>query len=256
MTTRRVVWLLAAVIVLAGAAVLVPASPYYLPKWLASPRHYGGQPVRHWLNNLDSPDKEVRTEAIFSLGMIGAHAPEAVPRLAVILIEDPSHEARIEAALALSKMDPVSRGAVAELGQALTDKHYLVRMNAARALFRLKAEAHPAIPQLIKAYEDKSNQTNIGIFPHTIQELVILTLGSAGAGTTDTVPTLLAALEGADTDGLRRVSATALGHVGPQARTAVPQLKKLLDDKDEDVRLAAEEALARITGEAPVKKKS
>ena len=42
----------------------------------------------------------------------------------------------------------------------------------------------------------------------------------------------------------------ALGGIGPDAKEAVPALKALLADKDEDVRAAAEEALSKIESKA------
>jgi HEAT repeat protein len=49
---------------------------------------------------------------------------------------------------------------------------------------------------------------------------------------------------------LRNHAATALGNIGPAARTAVPALTRSLRDADEEVRGEAAEALGRIGGEA------
>jgi HEAT repeat protein len=243
-----VVWLLATILVLAGAALLIPESPYYLPNLFSSSRHYDGYSARHWIKATASPDHEVRNHAIFALGAIGAEAGEAVPLLATILVEDSSARLRSQAALALSKMDPASRLAVTELGQALADEHPLVRMNSTLALFRLRREARPAIPALIKASREKSNQTDLGAFNFTIQELVILTLGRAGAGTTDAFPTLLEALKGADTDRMRQTVTQALGDVGTEAKPAAPLLREMLKDKNADLQNAARKALEKIEG--------
>ena len=50
-----------------------------------------------------------------------------------------------------------------------------------------------------------------------------------------------------------RAGRQTLGDLGPEARDAVPLLKKMLDDPHEDVRKTATEALAKIQGTAPSK---
>jgi hypothetical protein len=45
----------------------------------------------------------------------------------------------------------------------------------------------------------------------------------------------------------RKKGARGLGELGPAAGVAVPELEKLLDDPDEQVRRAAGDALARVT---------
>src|SRR2546421_5137422 len=135
MTKRRVLWGLVAVVVLAGTAVMVPASPVYLPKFFSSAGQYDGHSTHYWIKALDSPDPEVRYQAIFALGAIGDEAGEAVPALSTIMVEDADVEARHQATLALSKMVPASGTAVPELAQALEDRETHVRMSAAIALF-------------------------------------------------------------------------------------------------------------------------
>jgi HEAT repeat protein len=45
----------------------------------------------------------------------------------------------------------------------------------------------------------------------------------------------------------RKKGAKGLGQLGPVAGAAVPQLEKLLDDPEEEVRKAAGDALSRVT---------
>src|SRR5262249_53048787 len=142
MRRRRAVGRAVAVVLLLSAlAVLTPGSPVYLPIFFSSAGQYGGHSSRHWVNALRSPDAQARRQAAPALGAIGGEAGEAVPALSPLLVEDPDRTVRIEAALALSKMAPASRAAVPELGQALADEEPFVRMNAALALLRLRAEA-------------------------------------------------------------------------------------------------------------------
>jgi HEAT repeat protein len=250
MKRRRVVWVVIGVLTLAAVAVLIPGSPVYLPELLTAGGQHNGRSTRQWVNALDDPDPNTRKQAIFALGAIGSKAERAVPKLATIMVEDSDREARIEAALALSKMDPVSKAAVAQLAKALEDQEPMVRMNAARALFRLKEEARPAVPAMLKALADDENLTNARAFTVTVHELVALALGRATAGTDEGVPPLTDALKKAATMEIRVSLIRALGEVGPAAQAAVPLLRPLLQDKDRNIKEAAEESLRKIEGEA------
>jgi HEAT repeat protein len=250
MTKRRAVWLGIALLVLPAFAVLIPGSPVYLPTFFATGGRYQGQPTRHWIASLDSGEAQARYQAIYALGAIGAEAEEAVPALAKILTEDPDHEARHQAAMALSKMDPASRAAAKALARALADAEPIVRMNAAIALFRLRAEARPAVPALIQALRDESNQTNLGTFHATIQEMAALALGRASGGSPSAVGALTEVLTADCTEETRIAVARALGEIGAPARSAAPLLRAMLRDQNLEVRQAGREALVQIGGAA------
>jgi HEAT repeat protein len=47
---------------------------------------------------------------------------------------------------------------------------------------------------------------------------------------------------------VRKKGAKGLGELGPAAGAAAPELEKLLDDPEEEVRKAAGDALSRVTG--------
>jgi HEAT repeat protein len=247
MTRRRVLWLVvAAASVLAVVAVLIPGSPIHVANWFAPLAQHEGRSTRSWMKELNNPDAEVRRQAIFSIGAIGPDAGDAVPALAAILRDDDDPAIRSEAALALSKMAPASRGAVEALAGALKDELPLVRMNAAIALLRLGEEARPAVPAMIEALADPTNRTNTGRFHATIQEMVAIALGRASAGTTEAVPALTEALKKAHTREVRISMVRALGEVGEAARDTKPLLVPLLDDRDREQCKVTEEALRRM----------
>jgi HEAT repeat protein len=50
---------------------------------------------------------------------------------------------------------------------------------------------------------------------------------------------------------VRRQAAIALGHIGPDARPAIPALQKVSRDPDPLVRKAAQQALKQIRGREP-----
>jgi hypothetical protein len=248
MNRRRVLRLVPPIVLLGGALILIPGTPLYVVNWVNSSAQYQGHSTHYWVQALDSPDAEVRHEAIHALGAIGPAAAAATPTLAAILVEDPDRHARREAALALWKMDPDPDIAVPALARALEDKEPWIRMNAAIGLFRLRGGTQAAIPVLIRALQDKQNKTNLEEFLFTIQEMSALALGRASAGSPLGVPALVAALKGADTDSMRRTAARALGSVGAEAQAAVPLLRAMLNDEDVAAREAAEEALQKIEG--------
>lgn len=253
MTKRRALWLAAILVVLAAFSVLVPASPAYLPELVSRGyfgHYYDGHSTGYWTDALHDSDAEVRHHALAALGAMGSDAGEAVPALAVVLLEDPDNENRSRAALALSKMAPASRAAVPALVVALRDEEPFVRMNAATALFQLRIGAHDAVPALIAAFQDDCNSRELPGFWVSIAEMMALALGRDSAGSDDGVPVLQKALAEATSPRRRYILARALGEIGLEARPAAPQLRALLADKDEDVRRAARDTLMRI-GERP-----
>jgi HEAT repeat protein len=250
MARRRVLWLGAVVVLVAGLVVLAPGSPAYLPNVLNGPGQYDGHSNRYWTGALQSPDAAVRRQAAFALGATGTEAAGAVPALAAVLGREPDPEVRREAALALYKIAPASGGAVPALATALGDDEAAVRMNAVLALFRLRAESRPAVPALVAALQDERNQSNANPFHHSIREIAALALGRAGAGA-EAVPALTGALRREELESMRIAAAQALGMIGPAARPAAPQLRGMARDKSTDVRQAAEEALRAINPPAP-----
>jgi HEAT repeat protein len=244
-TPRLLVRLLIALVLLSAAAVVIPGSPVYLPKLHNYPQH-DGHSTRYWLKAVDSSDPELRYHALYCLGAIGTDAGEAVPKLAQVMRADPDPSARSAAALSLSKMAPASRVAVKELAESLSDDEALVRMNAAIALSRLHADARPAIPALIKAINDEDNLTNLHLFSSTIQEMSVIALGRASAGSPEAVPALTEALAAAETEPMRAALARALGEVGAEAKPALPLLRVMRKNKSPWLREVAEEVLQKI----------
>jgi HEAT repeat protein len=243
--SRRIFWPTFGGVALTAAALLVPSSPLYLPNFFTR-EGFQGHSANHWIETLKRSEGDDRLEAIHAVGALGADAGDAVPVLAEILREDPDRAARSQAAFALSKMAPASRGAVAELAAALKDTEPRVRMNAASALFRLGLDADEAVPALIEAVKDKSNQGNAEIFHITIQGMATLALGRAGAGNRKAADALMEVLKNARTVDMRIDAARALGEVGEVARRAAPLLRPLTEDANDEVRRAARQALELI----------
>src|SRR5262245_45342284 len=104
---RRSVFLLGIVLlVLAGVAMSIPGSPAYLPNLLRPPTLYRDQALSYWLEAVHSDDENDRREAARALGQIGTESDVAVTELTNLLLGDADRGARIEASLAMTKMDP------------------------------------------------------------------------------------------------------------------------------------------------------
>ncbi len=178
MTKRRVVWGAIVLLTLIGLALLVPVSPAYVPNLMMRYGHLQeGHGTGYWIDALNTPDTAARRHAIYSLGMLGPAAEDAVPAVTNVMLHDPDGKTRGDASLALLKMLPASRNIVPELAQALSDPEPVVRMNAATILFRLKEDSRPAVPALIAAMKDKDNEALLTTFTISIQEMVALALG-------------------------------------------------------------------------------
>jgi HEAT repeat protein len=248
MRKRLLFWAPILTVALAGAALALPASPFYLPDYWFRGGYHDGHPTGYWVGELKAAEAPARYRAVHALGAIGPEAREAVPALAVIMRQDPESRLRVAAALALSKMRQASVNAVPALAEALRDEDKQVRMYAIIALAALGRESHPAVPALTAAMRDDTNETYVNTFAFTIQEEAAIALGRASAGTPEAVPALMETLRTSPSERMRQSATRALGIVGAQARDAVPLLHALLKEKDRVPKWVVEDALARIEG--------
>ncbi len=229
------------------AGLVVPGSPLQLSVFRAATGD--GRSVRQLTAALSDPDPEVRKAAAWALGRHTSDASDSLTRLAEVMRLDADPEVRAAAADAIGKMAPLSRVAVGDLAAALRDPAPNVRMYALIALLRLKEDARPAVPELIEATADDDNDTYLDAFTITLRQAVLRTLGSAAAGTNAAVPTFCDILSRPAPDAIRAIAAQGLGLAGTHARDNAPLIRSLLRDHNAEVRLAAEEALARIGAE-------
>lgn|SRR6266550_2532613 len=207
--------------------------------------------VSDQIERLKSHDPKVRLEAAEALRRRGPAARAAIPSLMQVLSADPDRGVRATAARTLGEMWPAATEAIPVLIQALSkDSNGMVRMLAAQALGELKTTAKPAIPALIQALREDTDKNVRGfaafalgqIGPQeakvAIPELIHLVIedesGSGLAASTlgrmgpEAIPPLIDVLTKESRTHPRTVAADILGHLGPQAKAAVPPLVRLL----------------------------
>ena len=215
-------------------------------------------------SKLNDADVKVQLQACRELSQLGPKAKQAVPDLAELLSGDHSFELKRCAALAIAAIGPDAKAAVPALTAALKSKQAKLRAYAALALGRIGASAAPAIPELMRLVTDKDADVRravrdavprIGVSHKVSRPLLIAALklarpeDAAAAVATFTelgdaiVPDLCDALQDKDAC---YWACLALAELGPKAKPAVPQLTKLLDSGQPEVRMQALLTLARI----------
>ena len=158
------------------------------------------------------------------LGRVDPEAKAAIPALTA-LFHDKEGEVRRAAILAVGGMGPEAKADVPALIALLADKDAGVRWAAATVLQAIGPPAEAAIPALTKLLKDPESAG-----PHFN---VMGTGGTNGEG-----------------GPVRLSAAIALGVFGPKAKTAVPALTELLNDKYMWVPVVAAETLGKIGPEA------
>jgi HEAT repeat protein len=198
--------------------------------------------------NLENRKPFVRAAAARALGGIGPDAKEAVPALKKLL-GDQEKGTRVWAAYALGRITGDSKEQVAfiidlweEEGLGRSPGSGLVRYDAAQAFELLGRDARPARDLLLDALLD--DRTPTGSRLH-----IARAIGQMRDDANMIVPKLIALTE-RPTKGFERASgcrcaAEALGLLGPKAKSAIPHLRKLLQEDDEVVE-AALRALEKI----------
>lgn len=181
---------------------------------------------------IEDPIPDVRKTAAEALTNIGSE--QAINALLKAL-EDTNDEVRSAVVWAIGYCG--SENNVPRLIKSLSkDRYSGVRMNAARALGKIKSDT--AVPALLKALEDSD---------YYDCESAVWALGEIGSDAA--ISALAKALEHANSE-IRWSVANALGETGSDV--AIPILSKALQDLEAEVRECAVEALGRISTDAVI----
>ena len=161
---------------------------------------------------LADQNAEARNEVLFALGAIGPDAAEAVPAVAERL-GDPDDKVRYAACMALGKIGPVAGAAKARFASNLASEDAFLAMASAWALASIDPQSADVAAKA--------------------------------------VPVLVDRLQAADA--MTRLHAVeALRKFGPLAVAAADELKKAVEDANEDVRTVAAETLEAISAATAV----
>lgn len=205
---------------------------------------------------------EVKAEAAWALGQIGSPSFTAMPVLISTLREndnflrdrllnaiekigekglpfliqnlktEKNKFIKCSVAGLIGHLGPKAALAVPALIEALQDKDYRVRANAALTLSKIGSKADFATPALMKAMEDGN---------HNVKFHAISAIGSIGSKASAAIPQLISLLRKREF-----IAAWALGEMGEKAESAIPALIKALKDSSDIVRYMAAEALGKI----------
>jgi len=179
--------------------------------------------------------------------------------------EDPKPQARLAVLRAVARCDVADPAALEILIRALRDSDRRLRLHSASMLGRLGPSAEIALPALIELFRETDRRIldfsytavrNVGApaIPLLRDALrhedrrarigALRSLGRLGVAAESVMPDLLQIVR-ADGD-LRADAIATLSLIGPAAAVAIPDLLSALDDRDDDVRRWATEALWKI----------
>jgi len=205
-----------------------------------------GKTLHEWAQQLQSTSIEDRAAACYAFQYFGSDEAAIVVPSLIPLLKDRDHRLRSGAAYALGRIGPPARDAVLPLTELLADEHAHVRTVAAEALDLMSGpQARAAVPALKAALQnalkDEANDEPARMFRYHIARA----LGKLGPEARSAVTPLAKLLKDRDAD-VRSAAGEALGLIGPGARAAVPALTRALEDGEAAVRLEAAQALWRI----------
>ena len=194
---------------------------------------YSGRTLTDWVKLLRSENELIRVSAAKALMEMGRDAKPAEAGLAEAL-RDPNTQVRTYAVSAVSHIGG-STLAIPALVELVPDEDFRIGDVAMQALAQIGAGAEDAAPALVERLSDGGAA---GV--HATRALVSI-------GTEKAVVAVCRALSSGSATARRR-AAEVLAQIGPKAEDALPALKKLMDDENEDkqVRAAAAEALLKI----------
>jgi HEAT repeat protein len=191
---------------------------------------------------LKSDDEGVRFRAARMVTRIGRKASAAVPKL-IELLNDPKTIVQSAAIEALAAIGPEAKAAVIELAKKVEGEDAGIGREAARALRGFGHAAAPAVPALAKALD--SNDQNFCIDAANA-------LGAIGPEAAGAVEALARNLIADNTRREERLAILqAIASIGSSAKDAIPNVMKLVSDKDVPVRVAAIDTLSKIGGGSP-----
>ncbi|QDV50123.1 HEAT repeat domain-containing protein [Gimesia fumaroli] len=216
------------------------------------------------LKLLNSKDQALVWRAAHALGSINAKPEEVVPALTKLLTSS-SPIVRAQAAIAIGDFGADAKSAVPDLIKLLSDSDLNVKLDATTALGEIGPDASAAVPQISSAMQagptaltltGASALASIGeasvpalnemlAKDSPLKLLAIHVLGEIGAASKAAIPELLKLTDSPDAD-IRETAIISLGEMGPAAISVEPELLKILEDSKGKTRNTAVYALSKI----------
>jgi HEAT repeat protein len=219
--------------------VMEGASPAALENIVEAISDVGALAVPNLVKALEEESLRPKIAAI--LGRLGPDAKEAAPALAEIVAKDKSPAARREALIALGSIGPFAAGQVPAIAKVLKDEDSKLRAAACYSLGKIGPPAISAKADLLECLKDSDELCNMAA-----AWALTRVDPNCPEGSKKSVPCLVKGLFNPDAH-VRFESIASLQLLGPQAKEAVPALKKLAaDDPQAAVRVAAGEAVKTV----------
>jgi HEAT repeat protein len=220
------------------------------------------------VGKLNSADASVRLAAAQFIGAHGSDAAEAVPALTALLA-DPNPALQTTAAQTLGKLGKAAQPALAKLTPLLASEHVEVREAATGALGSLDLDVNVVRPYLAKALHDEKTDVRRAAMraiqrfgPQSalfVPDLIVLAADKSNAGLVErslrrferrgpekqSLPELVKLLEHKQ-ESVRLLASKFLGLAGSNAKEAIPALERLREDPSTAVRKQAEAACEQI----------
>jgi HEAT repeat protein len=197
--------------------------------------------VKEWLDRTEVEDEyDSQSISLAVFGFLAAN-PKAVARDLSRALADSKERVRFLAANALGQLRGHARFATPALVLALRDESRRVRFEAACGLANCGPEqARLAIPVLMDELKSKE--------PKELPDryFAAVALAEIGRPCKDVLGVLLQILKEERDESVRGHLIDAIGLIGPEAQAAVPQLNTIMENTDDNLRVAAALALLRI----------
>lgn len=221
------------------------------------------------VKSLESDNAGLRYEATNSLGMINGDPKIAVPAISKLL-KDPLPLLRFAAIEALQRYGRDAKTSVPQLKELLNEKEPMLAVSAARAMMEIDGGTGPNVAAAQAVLIDGLKSDRSDISAEAVHGLAVIgtpavpaiqtlitghhdqtcvnacdALAAIGAGADKAIEQLVNAAKSTD-PALRWHAISALGDVGPAAKSAAPVLIACLSDQDTQVKLSAERSLVKI----------
>jgi HEAT repeat protein len=180
----------------------------------------------------------VRRNAVLALGQIGITAGPKMLKSLSDALQDRTQPVRAAAATALAKIGPPAKETVPALKLAIDRPRFRARIPATLAVWNISADTEFVVRVLLEEFQTANAPWDVAA--------AFSELGEAGAVAVPELIDLLRVEEAMT----RLFVVDVLAMFGAASKPALPALRSRLDDDNEDVRAAAQQAIDIIAGKS------